>query len=154
MCETTPPARVPGNFYFFKMFIEITIDGKAYVGCPKQAIRDIGKTPPVVRWGSPVELAWPNPAFPRVLWVDEPFKGLAGRNICSAEDLLGAEGTVGGKKCCFESILDVGKNQVVFSLFCPQDQTRMAYGFPRQMFAGRADPEMESRIPKLPRILQ
>jgi hypothetical protein len=149
MRETTPPERVPGNFYFFKMFIEITIDGKAYVGCPKQAIRirTIGRTTPVIRWGSPVELAWPNPAFPRARWVDEPFKGLAGRNIYSAEDLLGATGTLGGKKCCFESILEVGKNQVVFSLFCPEDQTRIGYGFPRQIFAVRADPEMQSRNP-------
>ena len=149
MCETTPPERVPGNFYFFKMFIEITIDGKAFVGCPKQAIRirAIGRTTPVLRWGSPVELAWPNPAFPRALWVDEPFKGLAGRDICSAEDLLGAMGMLGGKKCCFESILEVGKNQVVFSLSCPEDQTRMAYGFPRQIFTVGAEPATESMNP-------
>jgi hypothetical protein len=142
MRETTPPERVPGNFYFSKMFVEITIDGKAYVGCPKQAIRvrGIGETPTVVRWGSPVELAWPNRTFPRVRWVDEPSKGVAGKNLASPEDLLGAEGTIEDKKCYFERILDVGQHQIVFSLFFPKDQFRMAYGFSRQIFESGGQP--------------
>lgn len=134
MPKDAPPQLVPGNYYSFEMFIEIAIGGKTYLGYPKLAIRDIGKTPPVIRWGSSPKLAWPNPAIPRAPWIDVPNKGLGGRTITSPEDVLGAEGMVGNKRCRFEQILEVGKNQVVFSLFCPQDQTRIAYGFSRDMF--------------------
>jgi hypothetical protein len=136
MPETKPPERIPGNFYFFEMFIEIAIDGRTHLGYPKQAIRDIGKTPPVIRWGSSPKLSWPNPAIPHVPWIDVPNKGLAGRTIASPEDVLGAEGIVGNKHYRFDQILDVGKNQVVFSLFCPENQTRMAYGFSLEVFRG------------------
>ncbi len=66
--------------------------------------------------------------------MDVPTKGLSERIITSPEDMLGAEGMVGDKTCRFEQILDAGKNQVVFSLFCSENQTRTAYGFARDMF--------------------
>jgi hypothetical protein len=134
MPENASPERVPGNFYFFEMFIEIAMDGTTYLGYPKLAIRDVGQAPPVIRWGSSPKLSWPNPAIPRVPWIDVPAKGLSGRTIKSPEDMLGAEGMVGNKNYRFDQILDAGKNQVVFSLFCPENQTRTAYGFSRDMF--------------------
>jgi hypothetical protein len=129
----SPPELVPGNYYSFKFFIEITIGGTTHLGYPKQAIRDMGKTPPVTVWGSQVELAWPNPAIPRVPWIDNGKKDLTG--LTSPEDLLGAEGTLGDHTTYrFEKILDVGKNQVVYSLLCDQNRTRIAYGFSRDLF--------------------
>jgi hypothetical protein len=129
------PTLVPGNYYFFNFFIELTIDGTTYLGYPKRALRDVGQTPPVTAWGAPVELAWPNPAVPRMPLVLDPEKGLTGRTITSPEDLLGVEGTLGDdKRYCFEKILDVGRNQVVYSLFCEQNRTRIAYGFSLELF--------------------
>ncbi len=128
------PEFVPGNYYSFEFFIEITIGGKTHLGYPQKAIRDIGKTPPVTVWGTPLKFAWPNPAILRVPWIDDPKKGLTGRTMTGREDLLGAEGTLGDKTYRFETILDAGKNQVVYSLFCDQNQTRIAYGFSRDMF--------------------
>jgi hypothetical protein len=131
--------RVPGNFYFFKMQIEIRVNGTSWVGCPKMAIRDTGRVPPVVRWGSPPELAWPNPAVPRAQWVDDAKNGVSARTITCPEDVLGSEGEVGGKRYCFEQILEVGQNQVVFSLLCSNDNIRMAYGFARDMFTNKRE---------------
>src|ERR1700722_1168176 len=56
----SPPERVPGNYYFFEVLIEITIGGTTHLGYPKRPILNVGETPPVVVWGSPVNLAWPN----------------------------------------------------------------------------------------------
>jgi hypothetical protein len=47
-------------------------------------------------------------------------------------DPAGVEGLFGGKRYRFEKILDAGKNQVVYRLICDEDQTRIAYGFPRK----------------------
>jgi hypothetical protein len=141
MPKDASPERVPGNYYSFEMFIEITTRGVTHLGYPKQAIRDIGKTSPVIRWGSSLKLSWPNPAVPRAPWIDVPNKGLAGRILASPEDILGAEGMLGNKLYRFHQILNVGKNQVVFSLFCPENQTRIAYGFSRDMFPGAARKE-------------
>ena len=134
MHKDAPQELVPGNYYFFEFFIEIQIDKVTHLGYPKQAIRDTGTTPPTVRWGSPLKLCWPDPAIPRAKWIDVPTKGLSGRTVKSPEDVLGTEGMVGDKSYHFEKILDAGKNQVVFSLFCPENQTRTAYGFSRDMF--------------------
>jgi hypothetical protein len=125
---------VPGNYFSFELFIEITIGGTTHLGYPKRAIRDVGKRPPVVVWGSPAQLVWPNPAILRVPWIDDPKRGLTGRAMTSPEDFLGAEGTLGDKRYRFEKILDAGKNQVVYSLFCDQNRTRIAYGFSRDLF--------------------
>ena len=134
MPENTRPELVPDNYYFFRFFIEIEINRVAHLGYPMQAIRDMGTTPPLIRWCSPVKLCWPDPTIPRAKWSDVPTKGLSGRIIASPEDVLGAEGMVGDKTYRFEQILDAGKNKVVFSLFCPENQTRTAYGFSRDMF--------------------
>ena len=81
-------------------------------------------------------LMYPNPSIPRVPWIDDPKTGLSQRTIQSAEDLLGAEGILGGKKYVFEQVLDLGKNQVTYSLYSPETGTRIAYGFARQLFEG------------------
>jgi hypothetical protein len=134
MPENTRPELVPGTYYFFEMFIEVEINRVTHLGYPKQAIRDTGTTPPLIRWGSPLKLSWPNPAIPRVPWIDVSTKGFSGRTITSPEEVLGAEGMVGDKTYRFDQILDAGKNQVVFSLFCLENQTRTAFGFSRDMF--------------------
>jgi len=134
MHRDAPQELVPGNYYFFELFIEIEINGATHLGYPKRAIRDMGTNPPLVRWGSPMNLCWPDPKIPRVKWMDVPTKGLSGRTITSPEDVLGAEGMVGDKTYRFEQILDMGKNVVVFSLSCPENHTRTAYGFSRDMF--------------------
>jgi|SRR5271156_4277960 len=130
----TPQELVPGNYYFFELFIEIKINGITHLGYPQRAIRDMGTNPPLIRWCSPTKLCWPNPAVPRGQWIDVPTKGLSERTIASPEDVLGAEGKVGDKTYLFERILDAGKHKVVFRLFCPENQTSTAYGFPREMF--------------------
>jgi hypothetical protein len=132
--SVSPPERVPGNYYFFEFLIEITIAGTTHLGYPKRAILDVGETPPVVVWGSPLNLAYPHPSILRAPWIDDPKRGLTGRAMTYPEDLLGAEGTVGDKRYRFEKILDAGKNQVVYSLFCDQNGTRIAYGFSRKLF--------------------
>jgi hypothetical protein len=129
------PELVPGNYFNFEFFIELTLGGVAHLGYPKQPIRDLG-TPSVIRWGSPIQLAYPNPSVPRVPWIDDPKTGLSHRKIQSAEDLLGSEGILGGKKYVFEQVLDLGKNQVTYSLFNPETRTRIAYGFSRKLFQG------------------
>lgn len=49
---------------------------------------------------------------------------------------LGSEGILGGKKYVFEQVLDLGKNQVTYSLLNPETRTRIAYGFSRKLFEG------------------
>jgi hypothetical protein len=122
------------NYRFFNFFIAVTIGGVAHLAYPKRPVRDVGKNPPVIRWGTPVELAVRDSAIRRVHWVDDSLNGLSGRTITSPEDLLGAEGVVGNRKYRFELILEVGKNQVVYGLFCNENQTRVAYGFSRKLF--------------------
>jgi hypothetical protein len=134
MLQSASQELLPGRYYSFKLFIDITVNGNRHLGYAKQAIRDIGKTPPVIRWGSSMELSWPSPEIPHARWIDDPKSGLLGRTITSPEDFLGAEGTIGDKRYRFEQILDLGKNQVVFSLFRPENQTRIAYGFSREIF--------------------
>jgi hypothetical protein len=129
------PELVPGNYFMFKFFIELTLGGVAHLGYPKQAIRVAG-SPSVISWGSPIELAYPNPSIPRVPWIDDPKTGLSQRKIQSAEDLLGTEGILGGKRYVFEQVLNLGKNQVTYSLFAPETRTRIAYGFSRELFEG------------------
>jgi hypothetical protein len=125
---------VPGNYYLFELFIEMRVNGITHLGYPKIAIRDAGVTPPVIRWGSPAKLAWPDPRFPHAPWIDDPENGLAKRWLTSPESLLGAEGMVGKRKYRFEEILQETKGQVVYSLFCEEDQTRAAYAFSREVF--------------------
>jgi hypothetical protein len=130
------PKPIPGNYYFFEFFIEISLDGVIYLGYPKTAIHDVGVTPPVLRWASPLKLAAPDPSISRIRWIDDPKTGLAQRTITCAQDLLGAEGIVGKKKLRFEQILQETKNQVVYSLYNEDGQFRIAYAFPRELFGG------------------
>jgi hypothetical protein len=116
--------------------IEITVGGVVHLGLPKRAINDVGKNPPVQRWGTPIELACPQPSTPRGRWIDDPMTGVSRRPLNAPEDWLGAEGTLGARKYRFEQISDKGKNQVVYSLFNPDTRTRIAYGFPIAIFAG------------------
>ena len=131
----SPALLVPGNYYSFEFFVEFTVGGKVYLGYPKQAlIKSTDPPPRDVRWGSRIDLAYPNPSVPRVPWVDDPNTGLLQRVPATPEDLLGIEGTLGGTRFRFEQILEVGHNQVVYSLFNPDKQGRIAYGFSREIF--------------------
>ena len=67
--------------------------------------------------------------------VDNPKSVAAMQNLRKPEDLLGIEGNLGDKKLSFEMILDIGRNEIIYSLFCEQEQFRIAFGFPRAMFA-------------------
>jgi hypothetical protein len=132
--------RVPGNFYLFELFIVITLDGIEYFGLPKQAIRDTGKSPPILRWGSRADLStYANPAIPRAPWKDDPTNGVATRPRNAPEDWLGAEGIVGDDtKFVIDGILQKGKNEVVYSLFNPKMGIRTAYGFSLKIFGSKA----------------
>jgi hypothetical protein len=136
--DATPREPFPGNFYLFEVFIAIMLDRNEHLGYPKQPIRDTGKSPPVVRWGSRIDLMYPKDATSRVRWIDDSRNGLSTRPHNAPEDWLGAEGMVGDKRFRFERILDMGKNQVVFSLFNPELGIRIAYGFDRKVFAPKA----------------
>jgi len=123
------PELVPGNFLTFEFFIELKVGDVVHLAYPKVALRDmISKQ---VRWGSKAEWSWPDPSKLRIPWIDDGQRGLMGRTLASPEDALGAEGTVGGKILRFEQILDLGHNQIVYALFCPAENFRMAYGFDR-----------------------
>ncbi len=126
------PDLVPGNFSNFEFFIELKVGDFVHIGYPKIPIRDM--TTKVVRWGSKVEWAWPDPSKTRISWADDDQRGLTHRTLASVEDVLGAEGMIGGKQMRFERILDVGRNQIVYALYCPTHNFRMAYGFDRLIF--------------------
>jgi hypothetical protein len=64
-------------------------------------------------------------------WVDDPERGIGARHIERPEDMLGAEGMLQVHRFRFERILDLGNNVVVYALFNPDKQMRMAYGFNR-----------------------
>jgi hypothetical protein len=136
----SPPELLPGNYRKCEFFIAFTIDGVTHFGYPKEPLLDRGKTPPVIRWGSRADLSWPGPSKPRARWVDEPKNGVSGRTMATPEDLLGVEGMVGDQKYRFEKILEAGKNQVVYSLFCEEHQYRIAYGFSRDLFGAKNPP--------------
>jgi hypothetical protein len=96
------------------------------------AIRDVvsGHT----RWGAAVKYLMPTSAIVRTPWIDDPEKGISRRELYVPEDLIGAEGIIGDKRCFFEQILDLGNNIVVYSIYCYEQQFRLAYGFSRDMF--------------------
>ena len=123
------PDLVPGNFLSFEFFIEFKVGDRVHIGYPKVATRNT--TTQEVRWGSKLEWSWPDPSKARVPWIDDDQRGLAHRTLASVEDVLGAEGTIGGKLLRFERILDLGHNQVVYALYCPKENFRMAYGLDR-----------------------
>jgi hypothetical protein len=83
MPREAPKELVPGNYYFFEFFIEVEIEKVTHLGYPMQAIRDVGTTPTLIRWCSPLKLCWPDPKIPRAKWIDVPTKGLSERTITS-----------------------------------------------------------------------
>src|ERR1700748_3723434 len=64
-----PATPVPGNFFYFEVFIELKLGGAVYIGYPKVAIRSSNNE---VRWGSKMEFSWPDPSKPHVPWIDDP----------------------------------------------------------------------------------
>lgn len=126
------PAEFPGNYHFFEAFLEITLSGQTYLAQPKRALLNTAKAPHLLLWGTPLHLAVPHPSIRRVRWIDDPKTGLSVRAITCPKDVLGAEGQFGDKKYRFEQVLQVTENQVVYSLVCDENQTRIAYGLPRE----------------------
>src|SRR5579863_8731023 len=135
--KSTPasaPALLPGNFYFFECFLMLNIGDASYLCYPKHAIADVSTKPPTIRWATPLKLCLPKPEIPRMVWIDDPKRGLSQRALTCPEDVLGAEGSIGKNAFRFEKILQKTKNQVVYSLFRPDNQTRMAYALPVEIF--------------------
>lgn len=128
---------VPGNFYSFEFFLEIPVAGQFHAGVPTVCIR----TPEGTRWGSHVEWCWPDPSKRHIRWVDDPVRGISSRTLASPEDILGAEGSIGDMRLRFERILDWGKNQIVYALYCPEKNIRLAYGFSVDLFKATPRPE-------------
>jgi hypothetical protein len=121
--------RIPGNYFRFEVLLELTLGDKVHIGIPADAFRDPSTLN--VRWGCRTDFIMPGATFPRGPWVDDPVLGIAQRKVSSPEDLLGAQGTFGGRHYRFEKILTSGPNVVVYSLYDPKGGTRTAYGFLR-----------------------
>jgi hypothetical protein len=109
------------------MFLQVSIAGKVHIRSPRVPIRNTMSGE--VRWGSKLEHMHPGPNSAQIPWVDDPERGIGGRQIGKPEDMLGAEGKLGEHRFRFEKILDLGKNVVVYALLNPDKQIRMAYGF-------------------------
>jgi len=135
--SSPPEEPVAGNFYLFGFFITVTFDGVEYMATPKQAIRDAGKSPPVLVWGTRIDRCLPKDDKDKVRWTDDLTNGLARWPRNTPYDWLGAEGAIGDMKLVFEGILQMGKNEVVYSLFDAQRGIRIAYGFPLRIFASK-----------------
>ena len=75
-------------------------------------------------------------------WIDDPEKGLSRRPLTAPDHWLGGERTIGGRRYRFKEILDLGKNQVVYSLFNPDTGARIAYGFSWAIFARPTLPDV------------
>ena len=134
------PDRVPGNYYSFDFLLEITINGITYIAHPCVAIQQVVRGESVTRWGANVKHLVPTSVIARVPWIDDPEKGFSQRELGVPEDLIGAEGIIGDKRCFFEQILDLGNNIVVYSIYFYEQQFRLAYGFPRDMFITQRNP--------------
>lgn len=133
-------AVLPGNYYFVEAHVRINIGGVTHLGAAMQAIYDTQSKPPLIRWGMPLTPALATRTSADVLWTEDPENGLSLRKITAPGDLLGAEGLLGGKKYRFEQILQDGKNVVVYALISDENQTRVAYGFGRELFRGQEPP--------------
>ncbi len=124
--------QVPGNFYSFEFFIELKINDVVHLGHPTVCLTNMCSG--VVRWGPSIDWLLPDPKKRRVPWVDDEQNGFANRTLLKPEDALGAEGSIGNMRLRFEQILDLGRNVVVYALYCPEKDIRLAYGFNRQVF--------------------
>ena len=125
---------VPGNFFYFPYELDLEIAGVVQIGRPKKAVRN--EATGEVRWGENLRdiSPLPDPNRPRLRWTDDPARGVNQRTIENPEDVLGAEGMFSDKPARFESILDLGRHIVVYALFCPDHNFRIAYGWPRKVF--------------------
>ncbi|RXH57755.1 hypothetical protein [Granulicella sibirica] len=147
----SPPPRkpnlVPGNFYQFEFYIDLEIKGVVHIGYPKICIR----TSHAIRWGSTTQWSYPTEGQSRIRWVDDPERGLATRNLEHIEDALGAEGRIGDMRLRFEKVLDLGDNVIVYALFCPEKNIRLAYGFDRIIFEPKhISASMRRRLANVP----
>ena len=129
MAARTEP--MPGNFYSFNLEIEVRIKGNVEIGYKAMCFSN-----PIsgqVRWGT---LTVPDPNVVRVPWIDDEQNGLDSRKLERPEDALGAEGSIGDLRLQFERILELSQNQkfVVYALYCPEKNIRLAYGFERRIF--------------------
>jgi len=138
--KTPAPARpaelIPGNFFQFEFFIELVIGERLLLGLPKVCIRNTQTQE--ISWGSSLEWAWPNPAKTRVRWTDDEERGVNRKTLDNPEDILGAEGSLGDMRLRFERILHAGNNQIVYALYCPEKNIRLAYGFARDQLCPAA----------------
>ncbi len=126
-----------GSFYSFEFFIELKINNVVHIGYPKVCVRDVISG--AMRWGSKLDWSWPDPAKPRAGWIDDEQRGFANRTPQKPEDAIGAEGRIGDMHLRFERILEFGKNQVVYALYCPEKNIRLAYGFDRTIFEAKQE---------------
>lgn len=126
------PRKFPGNFFTFSFLLDLQIGDQVHVGRPKTAIFEIVSQ--TTRWGESVEAAQRLLTADHVRWTDDPVTGVNLRTIHNVEDVLGAEGKLGDRPCRFETILDLGRNIIVYGLYCPADGTRTAFGFLREVF--------------------
>lgn len=131
------PELVPGSYYSFDFLVEIKNKGSSYIGHPCRAIRHVVDGRHVTNWGADIKYLAPTEAIARIAWIDDPEKGLSQRELSIPEHLIGAQGIIGGKRCIFERILDLGINVVVYSIYFYEQQFRVAYGFHRDMFMAR-----------------
>jgi|SRR6516162_2433125 len=126
------PDLVAGNFYSFDFFIELKINDVVHLGYPKVCIRDMMTGE--LRWGSRADWAFPDPAKLRAAWTDDEQRGFTKTTIAKPDDAIGAEGRIGDMHLRFEKILELGRNQIVYALYCPEKNIRLAYGFGRTIF--------------------
>jgi hypothetical protein len=137
------PTLVPGNFLFFDLFLGIKVGENQYFCPPMQAIRN-SITGEIV-WGTPLEFVLYDPQKPHIEWTDDPANGINSRQLINVEDALGAEGNIQGRHYRFEKVLFLGRNQVVYALFNRDSQSRMAYGFDRNVFSPGETPSPSQR---------
>jgi hypothetical protein len=142
-----PAELIPGNFFQFEFFIELPIGERLLLGLPKICIRNTQTQE--ISWGSKLEWAWPNPAKSRVRWTDDGERGVNRKTLENPEDILGAEGSLGDMRLRFERILHLGNNQIVYALYCPEKNIRLAYGFARDQLCSEAESGSRTR-PVLP----
>jgi hypothetical protein len=128
---TAPDELPPGTFYWFNFQIEVRIKGVVEVGYQAKCFKN--PTSGQLRWGT---LTLADPGVVKVPWTDNEQNGLGSRKLEKPEDALGAEGSIGDLRLQFERILELSQNQkfVVYALYCPEKNIRLAYGFERRIF--------------------
>jgi hypothetical protein len=145
--DAAPPEGVPGNFFSFKFLLILKIGEVEYVGSPSYPMRD--SSPAGVRWIVKTHERYAGNDMLRMEWKDDERHGIRGRTVEAPEDLLSVEGLVGDMRLRFERILPSGPNVVVYALYCPEKNIRVAYGFFRsELFGGQGGgltPDLQNR---------